>query len=775
MLPVLILSQNITGHIENEKHEPVADAVIQIGNNQNPITSDKEGHFLLEGITTFPVSLSVKKEGFQNYELELEESGLSLNIILKKDSAATIETVTVKANKPILKRKIDRLEFNIDQTPLQNLNAWDILKSTPNVLVKNEELSVRGNSQIMVTINDKKTLMSQEQLKQLLENTDGSNVSSVEVITNPPAKYEAQGSAIINIKMKKNILSGYKGRLSTRYHQSIYAKGMLGTSQSYNTGKWQLSGNYNFVTGDYVRRNFDVVTFSADKTRWESDMTRKTHAHEQHIYNFSGQYTLDSLSTVQFGFDGYNAPDNNGHYKVPTTIYNTETNEIQSGYLTSNRKNQFNNSFNSYFVFDKKMGNNTLTWTNNFSIKRYKENQDIGTQLNFENQPETYTRFGSNNIQNISLYSSQLDYRYSKEKFTLEGGAKYSFVHNKNALDFFDGTAESIVPNPSKSNAFDYKESIFAAYVSSEYQSKKWELKAGLRSETTSINTKSDNPTIQNSTDRTALFPTFYAMYNLTDDQQIGFSYGKRIDRPNYDFLNPSKSYYNLYSYFQGDAYLKSTIIHNLSLTYTLKNWNFETYFSYIKDPSLEISVQNPETFETVYNFTNIDHGKNIGANVSKNFTITPLWKLNIFAMGEYQENYFIGTDQILYKNDVFFYNANLSTQITLDKAKTWDLNIGYVYNSKTIQGSFDISSSQNTFVIINKKMFSKKLEAGLVFNDIFRTNKNTISTNYADQNQYFSDYRDTQNFMINLKYNFGNQKVKDAKSGTKTNEQNRL
>ncbi len=264
-------------------------------------------------------------------------------------------------------------------------------------------------------------------------------------------------------------------------------------------------------------------------------------------------------------------------------------------------------------------------------------------------------------------------------------------------------------------------------------------------------------------------------MYNLKEDQQLGFSYGKRIDRPNYDFLNPSKSYYNLYSYLQGDAYLKSTIIHNISLTYTVKDWNFETYYSYIKDPSMEISVQNPQTFETVYNYTNIDHGQNLGINFSKSFSIKPYWKLNVLGAGEYQENYFMGTDKILYKNDVLFYNANVSTQITLDKEKTWDLNLSYVYNSKTIQGSFDISSSQRTNVIINKKMFDKKLEVGLVFNDIFRTDKNTISTRYADQNQYFKDYRDTQYFMINLKYNFGNQKVKDAKAGQKTDEQNRL
>jgi len=771
---MFIWSQNIKGHIENENQEPIFESSIEINENKSIFYSDKEGNFSIEGISKFPVSITIKKTDYQDYEITLEENEF-LNIILKKDTVKSIESVTIKANKPLLKRKIDRLEFNIDKTPLQNLNAWDILKNTPNILVKNEELSVRGNSQIIVTINDKKTLMTQEQLKQLLENTDGNNVSSVEVITNPPAKYEAQGGAVINIKMKQNVLSGYKGRISTRYTQATYAKGLIGTSQSYNADKWQLTGNYNFVTGDYVRYNFDVVTFDKDKTRWESNMVRKTHAHEQHVYNFSGQYAVDSLSTIQFGFDGYNAPNNNGHYNVPTNIYNTENNQLQSYYLTSNKKRQYDNSFNSYLVYDKKFGNHNLTWTNNSSTKRFKENQDVATLLNFDGQPESNNRFANNSIQDISLYATQLDYRYSNDKFTLESGLKYSFVKNKNDLDFFDGTTGTLIPDLTKSNLFNYKENIFAGYISSEYKWKKWEMKAGLRSETTLIKTNSDNPVVENKTTRTGLFPTFYLMYNLKEDQQLGFSYGKRIDRPNYDFLNPSKSYYNLYSYFQGDAYLKSTIIHNLSLTYTVKDWNFEAYYSYIKDPSMEISVQNPQTFETVYNYTNIDHGQNLGANFSKSFSIKPYWKLNLFGMGEFQENYFMGTDKILYKNDVFFYNANVSTQITLDKAKTWDLNVSYVYNSKTIQGSFDISSSQRTNIIVNKKMFDKKLEAGLVFNDIFRTDKNTISTRYADQNQYFKDYRDTQYVMINLKYNFGNQKVKDAKAGRKTDEQNRL
>lgn len=774
MIPAFLWSQQIRGHIENENREPVSGAAITITGTEITMHSDSRGDFELPEISRFPVDLKIIKAGYREYEIVLENND-PLQVILKDEKVKDIEAVTVNAGKPILKRKIDRLEFTVDKTPLQNLNAWEILKSTPNIVMKNEELSVRGNSQIIVTINDRKTLMTREQLKQLLENTDGNNVSSVEVITNPPAKYEAQGGAIINIKMKQNVLSGYKGRISTRYTQATYARGMAGTSQSYNTDKWQLTGNYNFSTGDFVRYNFDVVTFDQDKTRWESDMVRKTNAHEQHTYNFSGQYAADSLSTVQFGFDGNNSPDNNGHYLVPTRIFNTETGRQQSFYLTSNRRRLYNNNFNAYLTYDRKLGKNTLTWAHNFSTKHFKEGQEVETLLDFEGQPESRNRFANNSAQDVLLYATQLDHRYSDGKLILESGLKYSFVKNLNDLNFFNGTDGTLVQDPLKSNRFSYRENILAAYVSSEYKWEKWELKAGLRSETTLIRTESDNPAVENKTARTGIFPTLYLMYNLKEGRQLGFSYGKRIERPNYDFLNPSKSYYNLYSYFQGDANLKSAIIHNLSLTYTLKDWNFEGYFSYIKDPSMEISIQNPQTFETVYHYTNIDHGKNMGLNFSKSFSLKPFWKLNVFAMGEYQENYFFGTDRLLYKNKVFFYNTNISTQITLDKAKTWDLNVSYVYNSKTIQGSFDISASWKTSVIINKKMFDKRLEAGLVFNDIFRTDKNTISARYADQNQYFKDYRDTRYIMVNLKYNFGNQKVKDAKAARKTSEQGRL
>ena len=775
-----ISAQNITTKLIDDENKPLSAISIEVETSSKKnydLTSDKNGDFNFELEQASSFTIYIKEFGYQEFEQEFKTNEIKfpLTILLKKNETINLKDVVVSAQKPLVKRKIDRLEFNVENTPLQNLSAWDIVKNTPNVLLKNDQLSVRGNTQILVTINDKKTLMTQDELKQLLENTDGSTVSSIEVITNPPAKYEASGSAIINIKMKKNVLSGYKGQLSTRYHQATYAKGMLGTSQSYNKDKWQLSGSYYFVNGKYMRKNFDVTTYEEAKTRWESDMTRRTVAKEQHVYNFASQYSIDSLQYLQFGFNGYNNPASIGNYKVPTTIYNTVNNQEESNYLTQNHRKEFLNNFNAYLAYDKKFGKHNLTWMNNFSTRYYKENQDVLTQLNFKDKPYEENRFLSAALQKLNLFSTQIDYTYNQENYGLEAGSKYSFVQNNNDLDFYESINNIIEYQPEKSNIFDYKEQIFALYFSGNYKWKKWEAKAGLRTEIAWINTISDNPNAKNKRTDTEIFPTLYVMYNFENAGQIGLNYGKRIDRPNYNFLNPSKSYYNLFSYFQGDANAISTIIHNLSLTYTLKDWNFETYYRYEKNPAMEISIQNPETFETVYHFTNIKNGEAFGINLSKNFTLKPWWKLNLFAMTEYNQNYYFGPDQLQYKNDVIFYNVNLSTQIDLDKAKTFNISAGYVYNSEAIQGSFNISSSQNTYLILNKKVWEKKFEIGLTFNDIFRTDRNTISTKYANQNQDFKDYRDTQYFILNLKYNFGNQKVKDTKQAKKTTEQNRI
>ncbi|MGV8914059.1 MAG: outer membrane beta-barrel family protein, partial [Kaistella sp.] len=350
-----------------------------------------------------------------------------------------------------------------------------------------------------------------------------------------------------------------------------------------------------------------------------------------------------------------------------------------------------------------------------------------------------------------------------------------SFVKTNSVLEFSENENGELQYRSDKSNVFDYREHNFALYSSLAYNPGKWNFKAGLRAEKTDLEGNVSDPYEINKNNYWKLFPTLYAQYTTTNNHQFGLSYGKRISRPSYSWLNPAKSYYNLFSYFQGDPKLKATMVHNLNFTYTWKDWNLDFYYRKEIDPSMEISFQDPATNQLIYNFTNIEKGEAYGLSFYKNFQIKPWWSLSVSENLEHNENYFIGVDAILYKNKIWNWSSDLSTSFTLDEKSDWNLEIGHQYNSPSIQGTFTISGFSTTYLVMNRKFFNKKLEASLFFNDIFKTSQQKVTTKYANQDNYFLDYSDTQNFIISIKFNFGNQAVKNAKTIEKIEEQSRM
>lgn len=204
------------------------------------------------------------------------------------------------------------------------------------------------------------------------------------------------------------------------------------------------------------------------------------------------------------------------------------------------------------------------------------------------------------------------------------------------------------------------------------------------------------------------LFPTFYAQYSTESKHEFGFSYGKRISRPSYSWLNPAKSYYNLFSYYQGDPKLKATIIHNLNFTYSWKGWNLDLYYRKEIHPSMEISFQEPSTHNLIYYFTNIEKGQAFGASLYKNFQIKPWWTVILSENLEHNENYFKGIDGLLYENKVWNWGSTISTGITLNKTNDWKMEIGHKYYSPGIQGTFRISSAWSAYFVMNRKFLIK-------------------------------------------------------------------
>lgn len=782
LLPVMLFSQKqkIEGTVVNIQNEKLPLVTVEVYDSQNTLikklVTNEIGEFALEGISENTIKLIFKDLEHNQLEenVDLSKNNKSLLIVLKKDIQDIQEIVMIK-QKPVVTRKIDRLSFNVENSNISSLNAWEILKKTPGVSVNNDALTIKGSQSILVTINDKKVMLTGDELKNILENTQGEDMKSVEVITNPPAKYEASGSAVLNIIMKKNTIEGYRGIISSKYIQSQYAKGVAGISQYYKKNKLSVMASYYLGGGTYYREGTDYVLYIEDQTKWISTMNRKDQNKSQNTVNFNIEYEIDSLTNLSLNYSGFFSPKSFGTYNVPTLIFNNQ-NSVESHYTTINDhySRGINNSLS--FQVDRKLNKKSkISWINYFAGNNSQKYQNVLTYLDFVNQSPEQNNFLTNNKSDVQLYSTQADYEWKNEKWEVESGAKYSFVKTNSVLQFSENENGELQYRPGKSNTFDYHEHNFGLYSSLAYNPGKWNFKAGLRAEKTDLEGVVSEPHEVNKNDYWKLFPTLYAQYTTTNNHQFGLSYGKRISRPSYSWLNPAKSYYNLFSYFQGDPKLKATIVHNLNFNYTWKDWNLDFYYRKEIDPSMEISFQEPSTNSLIYHFTNIEKGQAYGLSLYKNFQLKPWWSFSLSENLEHNENYFVGIDAILYKNKVWNWSSDLSTSFTLDKKNDWTFEVGHQYNSPSIQGTFTISGSSSTYLVMNRKFFSKKLEASLLFNDIFKTSQEKITTKYANQDSYFLDYRDTRNFIISIKFNFGNQAVKNAKTIKKVEEQNRM
>ncbi|WHT38010.1 carboxypeptidase-like regulatory domain-containing protein [Myroides sp. mNGS23_01] len=309
MMSILVQGQSSTvfrkGKVVDAKQEELAFVTVLLKDEEGRVVTsfytDDKGEYQVDSKENFSV-IEFQYVGFQSQAFPLTE-GLPAIVHLVEDNAL-LEEVVITAKRPTIKREIDRLVFNVQDTPLATTNAWDIVKQTPGVNAIGDNLSIRGSQSILVTINDKKVMLSGDQLKSLLEGTDGTQVEAIEVITNPPAKYEAQGNAVLNIKLKKNNLFGYKGSIGERFKQTTYAYNTLSTQHTYTGEKINVSGSYSFGNGTGVRYNEDNV-FYENGERWSSVMTRKNNIKGQHSFQAEMDIKVDTTLTLIFGGNGY--------------------------------------------------------------------------------------------------------------------------------------------------------------------------------------------------------------------------------------------------------------------------------------------------------------------------------------------------------------------------------------------------------------------------------------------------------------------------------------
>ena len=226
----LFAQHTIKGKLVTETNNPVAFANVILLDAQDSTSvykgtiSEDSGEFLLEEIASNDYLLKVSFVGYEEYLQQISvNSDKKIRKITLKEGASNLDEVTINARKPKITRSIDRITFDVENSTLSRGNSWDILRQTPGVIMSQGQLQVR-NSNVTVYINDRKVQLTESELQTLLQSYSAENIKSIEVITNPPARYEAEGGAILNINTTSAISPGYKGRVEGNYTQGIVPK-----------------------------------------------------------------------------------------------------------------------------------------------------------------------------------------------------------------------------------------------------------------------------------------------------------------------------------------------------------------------------------------------------------------------------------------------------------------------------------------------------------------------------------------------------------------------
>ncbi|MGB3152304.1 MAG: outer membrane beta-barrel family protein, partial [Maribacter sp.] len=568
----------ISGQVRDENNEVIPFAsvfLLQILDSSlvKGTSANELGSFTIKNINPDVYFLKASYIGRTSNNLAIDISkDTKIGTLIIEQKTEQLNEVVVIANRPQVDRKADRLVFNVENTVLSQSSSWDILQQTPGVITMRDELQIR-NQAAVVYINDRKVQLSAEEIRSLLENYQGENIKSVEVIPNPPAKYDAEGGAVLNIITSKNISLGYKGNVNGNYTQAIFPKYSFGTSHFYKTEKLNLNASYSYTPRKDFRDSQNETNFingSDVFSRWDTDFdkTNRFRTHNAGLvldYEFNDRNELNLTTNAQLSpvrtYDNFQNTEISGASGVLDSTFTTssfldESKNNISGDLTFKHRFKENGalSFNAHYThFD-------LTRTQEASSNYFRPNRTFIRDFNFFTEAN----------QDIEIITAQMDYANFLGTVSIETGLKGSFIGSESMLDYFDAN-NGIFLDPNLSDNYLYDENVYAAYLSLSKDWEKWSLKTGLRGEHTQSSGTSVALSTINKLEYFELFPSFYLLHNINKNHSVAFDYSRKLIRPRYEDLNPFRTFINENIFSEGNPNLLPSFSNNFNLNYTLK------------------------------------------------------------------------------------------------------------------------------------------------------------------------------------------------------------
>ena len=658
---ISLYGNTISGIILNEKKQPIEFANITLfkTNDSLPIAttlSDSLGVFKFSNLGENNYSIEISYLGYitdtiKNISIKdridiinidnrtdtiiVQDNEIQLNEIQLKLSSTTLTEVQVTATKPIYERKADRIIFNVENSVYsQGSDAFQLLSKSPRVQVLQDEINIAGRGSAGILINDRLQRISGAELSTLLKSIPSSDIQKIEVIPNPPAKYDAEGTALINIVLKKDRKQGYNLTVTTSYEQGQYASGKFGTTFNYNKNKISFNCSAMGARGRSYRNETHLYKYSSQN--W-----RDTIFETQKFNNIYGKMGLDikinehsSFGIQYIGvFDRRKSQEQN-----QTKIFNTQ--DLLQSYINSpanfTRTNQTHTA-TIYYTAILDTNNKKLDIGMDFFYnKNYKQrNYDYGSyNINDSLLSNPIPKEQTTGTQTSFIYSIMADMEHPVKYGTWQYGSKFTLINinSNNQQDIFNYGDNLFINDTSRSNIFKYKEYIGAVYSSFLKSFKKVELQIGLRLEYTQLKGTLTSPPTINKQKYFRVFPSLLIQYNFNDKNTFNFTVNTRIERPRFWQLNPFRFYVNQYSYSQGNPFLKPLNSYNLSAEYVYKqNYSFSLYYNYNVNDITQINYSNTTTNDQFWRWESNRKIHDFGTYEQFTFNVKDRWDIITF------------------------------------------------------------------------------------------------------------------------------------------------
>ena len=790
LIPLFLASQTFTvsGSVRDTNGQPLPFSnviLLQVSDSTqvSGISADDEGRFILKGIPPEVYYLVAKYFGYRSVLVPLEvKSDIRIGAIVLEEDSEALEEVVLTANKPTIERKADRIVFTVENTVFSEGNTLDILRNAPGVIMVQDNLEIRGK-EATIYLNNRKVQLSQEETREFLKGLSGNMVAAVEVIPNPPASYEAEDGPIINIQTTVNVVPGYKGSLRALAEQAIFPKYSVGTSHYYKTDDFSIFANYVInPRKEFDRYEIGIRFIDPQNTpfaNWNTNHDETTRSWAQQA-NLMLDFTPSERDLFNITANLSISPNQKILNEVATEMRNG-IGQLDSTLRNESTLEEDNLNLSLDLNYERRLRKEGATLKANAHYTYYDLARMQAGSSDYFDAAGNFLRnfsFATDALQDINIYTGQLDYYTPVGSGSFEGGVKGSLIESGSGIDYLDVNNTQPPFDIALADRFNYNERVLAAYSSLSQEWGSWSLKLGLRAEQTDVEARSETLRQINNQNYLELFPSVFLTKTLGENHSLTFDYSRKLDRPKYSDLNPFRYFLNENDFDEGNPNLVPNFSHNFNLNLNIK----DTYFVdvYYRDNGNFISRL---TFQDNENQTlrevkqNVLESTSYGVDLTLSTSVTPNWYLYFYNSIFYEDETFLAIESSIesYKNKVSGYYGYLSNSFTLSKDGSFKGDASLTYLSNFLYGSFQVSETIALNLGLRKSLWNKRAVVSLVAQDLLGRANGTFTSRYANQDNTYYGVPETQFVRLGFTYNFGNYQLSNTDRNQQKSEIQRL